>query len=164
VQCTNYRKPKVKESKNNDFQAFADLFDPARINQQFQAMLDSSVFASQEAKELMESQRKTMEMLQKAQQSAVTGAQSLAQRQGEMMQQAIHDAQTRLAELSSSEPAEAVQKNAEAIEQGLQQAMANFREISEMMQATYADVSSQVEERMQESLGELQDILEKAKK
>ena len=154
----------MKDSKNNNFQAFADLFDPARLNHQFQAMLDSSLFASQEAKELMESQRKTMEMLQKAQQSAVSGAQILAQRQGEMMQQAMQDAQAKLAELSSSEPAEAMQKNAEAIEQGLQQAMANFQEISEMMQATYSDVSAQVEERMQESLRELQDILAKNKK
>ena len=140
------------------------MFDPTRINQQFQAMMENSPFASQEAKDLMESQRKTMEMLQKAQQSAVTGAHSLAHRQGEMMQQAMQDAQAKLAELSSSEPAEAMQKNAEAIEQGLQQAMANFQEISEMMQANYADVSAQVEERMQQSLRELQDILEKSQK
>ena len=154
----------MKDSKNNDFQAFADLFDPARLNQQFQAMLDNSPFASPEAKELMETQRKTMEMLQKAQQSAVSGAQSLAQRQGEMMQQAMQDAQAKMSELANSEPGKAMEKNAEAIEQGLQQAMANFREISEMMQATYADVSAQVEERMQQNLRELQDILEKSQK
>ena len=54
--------------------------------------------------------------------------------------------------------------NAEAIEQGLQQAMANFQEISEMMQATYADVSAQFEKRMQDSLREFQDILANAQK
>ena len=49
------------------------------------------------------------------------------------------------------------------IEQGLQQAIATFQEISEMMQATYADISAQVEQRMRESLRELQDVLEKNK-
>ena len=146
-----------------DYQSLMALFDPAKMAKQFETALSNSPLAGMDTAGLMASQKKTMEAMMNANQSAVSGAQQLFQRQAEMLQQAMTETQETMKQMSDTEPTEAAAKNAENLEKGLKQAMENFEEIAGMMQSTYQEVTQQVEQRMQENVQELQDVLAKSK-
>jgi phasin family protein len=112
----------------------------------------------------METQRKTLESIKQANETAVSGAQSLMERQTEMMQQAMADAAKAMQNLSESEPSEVVSENAALVEGAVKKSMENFGEIADMIQGIYTEISDQVERRMEESVNEMKESLAKTKK
>jgi len=151
----------MNDNNPTDYQNFLSMFDPAKMAEQFQSFIENSPVQGIDTHSLLDMQKKTFETFISANQSAVSSAQLIMGRQAEMFQQVVKDAQTKLNELSESDPSEAVEKNIESVEQSLQQAMENFKEIAEMMQAAYKEVAEKSEKQMQENILELQNVLSK---
>ena len=152
----------MKEKNPFDFEQLMSQFDPAKVAEQFQQMLANPPYSQLNVAKLMESQKKTLESIQKANVTAVSGAQQLMKRQSEMWQQAMTDAGEAMQKLSAAEPTEAGKEQAATIEAAVKKSMENFEEISAMIGDIYNDISGQVEERMEQTVQELQDAIASA--
>src|ERR1700746_1554439 len=78
---------------------------------------------------LIDWQRRDLEALTEANRQASEGLKALVERRNEILRESLAEWQ---AAVKHATRAEAIKKRAEAAKQGMQQAMANFRELSEM--------------------------------
>jgi phasin family protein len=110
---------------------------------------------------LLNAQKKNIAALTQANQHAVEGMQALAQRQVEIMQQAMKSAADAAKEVvAAGGPKEAAAKQAELATAAFEQAVSNMREMAEMVSKSSNQAFSVISKRVAESLEELK---EKAK-
>jgi len=100
---------------------------------------------------VMEQGKQDWETLQQANQTATAGWQQLAQRQQEMMQQAIQEWQSSTAAGMSINPLE----NAEQVKQNAQQFMENMRELSAIATEAQTEAGEIMRKRFEENLARL---------
>ena len=151
----------MSDNSKFDFEALFKQFDPTHMAKQFQQLMATSPFSNFDSADLVETQRKTLESIKQANEAAVAGAQSLMERQSEMMQQAMTDAAEAMNNIAATEPAEVVSEHAAQIEAAVKKSMENFAEIGGMIQGIYAEISEQVEHRMDQTAEEMNDALAK---
>jgi len=106
---------------------------------------------------LVEWQRKDMEALAEANRQASEGIKALVARRNEILQETLAEWQAALKDATSTD---AMSKQAEAVRQGVQQAIANFRELSEMEAQARSNAWKVVQDRLQENLANLQKLLQ----
>lgn len=108
-------------------------------------------------------QRKNIEALTAANQAAVQGLQAVAQRQAEILSQAISEVSTVAQQLSSagSNPQELTAKQTELARKAFEQALANARELAEMVSKSNTEAFAIINKRVTESLQELKSLVVK---
>jgi phasin family protein len=106
---------------------------------------------------LVEWQRKDMEALAEANRQASEGIKALVARRNEILQETLAEWQAALKDATSTD---AMSKQAEAVRQGVQQAIANFRELSEIEAQARNNAWKVVQDRLQENLANLQKLLQ----
>ena len=106
---------------------------------------------------LVEWQRKDMETLVEANRQAYEGVRALIERRNEILQETLGQFQAAVKDATSSE---AIAKQAEAGKQGVQQVIANIRELAEMEAQSRNNAWKVVQDRMQENLANLQKLLQ----
>ena len=106
---------------------------------------------------LIDWQRRDMEALTEANRQASEGLKALVERRNEILRETLAEWQAAVKDATS---AEAISKRAEAAKQGVQKAMANFRELSEMEAQSRNNAWKIVQERMQENMVTLQKLLQ----
>jgi phasin family protein len=106
---------------------------------------------------LIDWQRRDMEALTEANRQASEGLKALVERRNEILQETLAEWQAAVKDATSTE---AMSKRAEAAKQGMQKAMANFRELSEMEAQARNNAWKVVQERMQENMANLQKLLQ----
>ena len=106
---------------------------------------------------LVDWQRKDMETLVEANRQAYEGVRSLIERRNEILQETLAQFQAAVKDATSSE---AIAKQAEAGKQGVQQVIANIRELAEMETQSRNNAWKVVQDRMQENLANLQKLLQ----
>jgi phasin family protein len=106
---------------------------------------------------LVEWQRKDMETLVEANRQAYAGVRALIERRNEILQETLAQFQAAVKDATSSE---AIAKQAEAGKQGVQQVIANIRELAEMEAQSRNNAWKVVQDRMQENLANLQKLLQ----
>jgi phasin family protein len=106
---------------------------------------------------LVEWQRKDMEALAEANRQASEGIKALVERRNEILQETLAQWQAALKDATSTD---VMSKQAEAVRQGVQQAIANFRELSEMEAQARSNAWKVVQDRLQENLANLQKLLQ----
>jgi phasin family protein len=105
---------------------------------------------------IVEAQQKNVEAFIQANQLAVEGARALAQRQAEIVQQAIEDASGLLRGWTQpSAPEERLAKHAEAAKQAFEKGLAHARELNELSSKASTDVFSVLARRMSEGFDEI---------
>ena len=107
---------------------------------------------------LMETQRKNIEALTRANQAAYEGMQELAKRQMEILQETASEWQATMMEAANRESASAAQR-AELIEKTFGKAFGNMREMAEMVVKTQTQAWEAMQKRFQESLADLRNLL-----
>lgn len=112
---------------------------------------------------IMGTQRKNIEALTAANQAAVQGMQAVAQRQAEILSQAMSEVSTIAQQLagSASNPQEMTTKQTELARKGFEQALANMRELAEMVSKSNTDAFAIINKRVTESLQELKSLVVK---
>lgn len=108
-------------------------------------------------------QRKNIEALTAANQAAVQGLQAVAQRQAEILSQAINEVSTVAQQLSGAgtNPQELTAKQAELARKAFEQALANARELAEMVSKSNTEAFAIINKRVTESLQELKSLVVK---
>ncbi len=109
----------------------------------------------------MEWQRKDMEALAQAHRQLYEGMATLAKRRAEILHETLTQWQEASKTMASGQNAMAGQ--AEALRQGIQKAMANFKELAELEVKAGTDAWQVVQERMQENMNNLQQLLQAKK-
>ena len=148
----------------------------ASKNGQFMGMempefMDFSKFAGQfampefDAKSIIEAQRKNIEAIAAANRIALEGAQAVSQRQVEIMRQAWDESTSAVKELTTvGKPEEKLVKQAEMVKHGLEVALSNVRELTEMSTKSNSEAVELLNKRVFEMLDEVKGELSKLNK
>jgi phasin family protein len=106
---------------------------------------------------LIDWQGRDMEALTEANRQASEGLKALVERRNEILRETLAEWQAAVKEATS---AQAMSKRAEPAKQGMQKAMANFRELSEIEAQARNNAWKVVQERMRENMANLQKLLQ----
>ena len=108
---------------------------------------------------LLAIQRKNIEALTAANQMAVQGMQAVAKRQSEILAQTMAEISTAAQQIASAgNPQEMTAKQAELIKQAFEKAVANMRELAEMINQANTQAFEVINKRVSESLEELRNL------
>jgi phasin family protein len=111
---------------------------------------------------LLSAQEKNIAALKEANQHAAEGLKALAKRQMEMMQQVIQGAASAAQQVAaSSGPKEAAAKQAEVAKAAFEQAVANMREMAELVSKSSTQAFEVITQRAAEGLEELKQLAHK---
>ena len=105
---------------------------------------------------IVDSQRKDMEALAEANKQAYEGIKALAKRRNEILQEALVQWQEAMKDATGKD---ALSRNAERAKKGVQQAIANFRELAEMEAQSRSKAWKVLQDRFQENVTNLQKLL-----
>ena len=150
-------------STPNPFNPFANFdfgkFDLSKFD--VTKMLGDVKIPGFDMQAIMDAQRKNIEALTAANQTAVQGIQAVAQRQAEILSQAMNEVSTVAQQLASSasNPQEMTAKQAELVRKGFEQALANARELAEMVSKSNTEAFAIINKRVTESLQELKTLV-----
>lgn len=133
-------------------------FDPTRLIQDFTSTLGEFKVPGMDMDAMLDSQRKNMEALTAANRQALEGMQTIAERQRELFQQAMDEANNITKELATSgNPQDLAQKQSAVMQQAFEKAFAAMRELAEMTAKTNQQTFDTLNKRFQESLAELRE-------
>jgi phasin family protein len=139
-----------RQSTSPDASVFPGIEDLKKLIEKFQ-------LPSVDIDALIDWQRRDMEALTEANRQASEGLKALVERRNEILRESLAEWQAAVKDATS---AEAITKRAEAAKQGVQKAIANFRELSEMEAQSRNNAWKIVQERMQENMATLQKLLQ----
>ena len=151
--------------KSNPFNPFAAMdfskFDMSKFD--MTKMLGDLKIPGFDMQAIMDAQRKNIEALTAANQTAVQGMQAVAQRQAEILSQAMNEVSTVAQQLASSasNPQEMTTKQAELVRTAFEHALANARELAEMVSKSNTEAFAIINKRVTESLQELKTLVAK---
>jgi len=147
-----------------DFSALFANFDPQAIAKQLQEGFGGASIPGLDTNNLVQAQRKNMELLMSTNQAMLAGSQALIQRQASMLQEAIAEVTAAANKLAESGNPKAVSaQQVELLQSAFEKALANSNEISSMIRQTQESVAGQVNNRISESLQELKETIAKVK-
>src|SRR5260370_7449604 len=111
-----------RQTSGSDAGAFPGFEDLKKLIEKFQ-------LPNLDIDALIDWQRKDMEALTEMNRQASEGLKALVERRNEILHETLSEWQAAIKETTS---AEAISKRADAAKQGIEKAVANFRELSEM--------------------------------
>jgi phasin family protein len=146
----------MSSNDNNPFSGF----DFSKFD--VQKMLGDFKIPGVDMQSLMSAQEKNIAALKQANQHAAEGLQALAKRQMEMMQQVMQGAASAAQQVAaSSGPKEAAAKQAEVAKAAFEQAVANMREMAELVSKSSNQAFEVITQRAAEGLEELKQLTTK---
>lgn len=121
----------------------------------FPAMPDMDMFLS--------AHRRNMETLSAANRVALEGAQTVAKRHMEIVQQTMQEMSETIRDLSSPESPQArAAKQAEAVKQAYERAVAHMKELADLIQRSNGEAVGMLNQRFAEAMDEVKAMAEKA--
>jgi phasin family protein len=112
---------------------------------------------------LLDAHKRNMEALAEANRIAIEGAQAVAKRQGEMMQQALAELGETVRALAAPEGAQArTARQADLLKQAYDRAVANTRELAELIRRSNGEALDVLNKRFAEAMDEVKTLVEKA--
>ncbi len=112
---------------------------------------------------LMAAHRRNMEALAAANRLALEGAQAVGRRNMEIMQQTMHELSEHVRELASTDsPQSKAARQAELVKQSYEHAIANLRELSDLIQKSNGEAVKLLDARFREAMDEIRTLLEKS--
>jgi phasin family protein len=140
---------------------FSDFF----AQNDFAKLLENYKNPAFDIKSFLETQRKNVQALTRAQQLAFQSMQDLAQRQGEILSQMVEDNSALARELlAEGTPEEKISRNAEIFKEVYERTVTNLKELSEMVGKANQEAGAVINKRVSATMNEIQDSLEKTQK
>ena len=144
-------------SENNPFNPFANL-DPSKFD--LTKMMNEFKLPGVDMEALMETQRKNIEAVTQANKVAVEGMQAVAKRQAEMLSESMAAVSEAAKEIASAEnPQEFTSKEAELAREAFEKALANMRELAELVGKANSETFEVMNSRFKETLEELTNLI-----
>jgi len=111
---------------------------------------------------LVETQRKNIEAFTTANQTAYSGLQALMQRQAEVLRTSFEDISASFTDLmSTASPEEKATKQADMLKTGYEKAVANSRQVFDMVARNNSEALDVLNKRVTESLEEIKGLVVK---
>ena len=112
---------------------------------------------------LMGAHRRNMEALSTANRVALEGAQAVARRHMEIMQQSMADLTETIRTIAKTEGAKAkAAKQAEMLKAAYERAVTNMKELGELIQRSNSEAMDVINKRFAEAMDEVKALIEKA--
>ncbi len=112
---------------------------------------------------LLAAHRRNMEVLSNANRLALEGAQAVARRHMEIMQQTMTEFSEHARELTHAEtPKAKAVRQAELVKKSYEHAVANIRDLSDLIQRSNTEALQVLSDRFKEAMDEIKHLLEKA--
>ncbi len=125
-------------------------------------MLGEMKLTGVDTESILVGQRKNLEALKQANQLAVEGLQAVAKRQAEILRQTMEEAGNAVREMMAvGSPEEKVARQTEITKDAFQTAIANMRELAEMVVKSNTSAFDVMNQRVAESLDEFRSMLVK---
>jgi phasin family protein len=157
----------VDKSKASDETPFAQAMGQAKTAaEEFTRMLGEMKFpAMPDTEALLGTHRRNMEALSAANRIALEGAQTVAKRHMEIMQQSMAELTESMRALASAEAPQAkAAKQAELLKRAYERAVANTSELSDLIQRSNREALEQLNKRFTEAMDEVKRLMEKSAK
>ena len=126
----------------------------------FSKLLEQYKLPGVDLQGMLEAQRKDMEALAEANRQALEGYKALIEKRNAQLGESLQQWQETL---KSGVNAEGLTRQSELFQNGVKQALANFRELAELEASTRNKTWSVVQQRFQENVAELQKLLQPKK-
>jgi phasin family protein len=146
-------------TEKNPFQAFSDIdFSKFELSK----ILGDLKIPGIDMEAMLAAQRKNIEALTTANRLAVEGMQAVAKRQAEILAQAMTEVSEMTQQFAKAgNPQEMSAKQAELSKEAFEKALANMREMAELINKANAEVFTVINKRVSESIDELKNLLAK---
>jgi phasin family protein len=141
-----------------------ELFDPTKMLTDFIKTMEQFKVPGIDMTAIMEARRKDFEALTAANQTALQGMQALGEKQAEILRTTLTELQSLVQQ--ATQPGSATEKSVktgELVQQALQKALANMRELAEAGSKAQADTFAVVSKRVQENIQEVKALLQPKK-
>ena len=125
----------------------------------FTKMLEQFKLPGFDVPAIMEARRKDVEALVTANQAALQGMQSLAQKQAEMLRSTLSELQSLAGQFSASGGAPSAQ-TAELVQQTLHKALADMQQLAQAAYQSQAESYAVIAKRVEENVQELKTLLQ----
>ncbi len=135
---------------DTDFAKYADMTKFMDAGK----MADMFKLPGFDAKAMADSQRKTVEAMTAFNRVAYEGGQAIAQRQAEIVREAVDESLKAIKELAEAAPEQRMVKQAELAKEGYEQLLANVRELSEIATKANQEALDLVNTRVTAALDE----------
>ena len=147
-----------------DFTKLSGSFDPSKMSEEFTKAFSQFKMPGVDVNEIIASQKKNMEALTAANQTAISGIQAVATRQAEIMQQTLTATAAAAEDLvKSGSPQDAASKQADLVKSTFEKALSDMTEIADMVTKSNTEASALINKRVSESLEEVQKLAQSAK-
>jgi len=114
---------------------------------------------------LIATQRRNLEAVNAANQLAVEGVQAVLRRQAEIMRQMVEESSTVMREMmAAGAPEQKIAQQTDLVKAAFEKALANLREMTEMVAKSNSEAADVLTKRIGESLTELKSSVQNAKK
>lgn len=114
---------------------------------------------------LVATQRRNLEAVNAANQLAVEGVQAVLRRQGEIIRGMVEESSTVLRDMmAAGAPEQKIAQQTDLVKTAFEKALANLREMTEMVAKSNSEAADVLAKRVGESLTELKTALHKTKK
>ena len=136
--------------------------DAANPFGEFTKMLEQFKLPGFDVPAIMEARRKDVEALVTANQAALQGMQSLAQKQAEMLRSTLGELQSLAGQFSAAGGAPSAQ-TAELVQQTLHKALADMQQLAQAAYQSQAESYAVIAKRVEENVQELKTLLQPKK-
>jgi phasin family protein len=135
---------------------------PQNFTDMFKNLGEQLKIAPFDMTKIMEHQQKNLEAMTKSWQAMTGGANEIAKKQREIFEAAVKDVTAMVQEYKpGGSPQDIMAKQAEFAKKAMEAAIANTRDIAELVQNSTAEAFKIVQDRMKESYEEIRTTVEK---
>lgn len=138
--------------------------DPSKMVDQVTKLVQSLKVPGIDVKSLVDSQKKNIEAVTNANRAVVEGLQAVAKRQAEILQETMNEASKAIDILSKAgSPQEVAATQADLAKDAFERALANMRELADLVAAANQNAADTINARISASLDEIKELALKAK-
>jgi phasin family protein len=136
--------------------------NPASLFAEYTKMIEQFKLPGIDVSAILESQRKNIEALAAANATALSGMQTLGQKQAEILQSTMGQVQSLVAQVIASKAVPSANAG-ELVQQALHKALADMQELADTAYKTQSDSFAVVSKRVTEHIEELKTLLQAKK-
>ena len=134
---------------------FSKMMDPSKMMGDFK-------MSGVDMEKVVSSQRRNLEALAAANQLAIEGMQAVAKRQAEIFRQVMEESSAAMKSvMAAGSPEDKAARQTELTKEAFKRAIANMRELAEMVAKSQGEAFEVINKRVTDSLDELRDTMAK---
>ena len=151
----------AKPNPFGDFD-FTKMMDPSKLMGDFPKLMGDFKVPGVDVEAVVASQRRNLEALSEANQLAVEGMQAVAKRQSEIFRQMMEETSQAMRDMmAAGSPEDKASRQTEMLKEGFKRAIANMRELAEMVAKSQTEAFDVINKRVTDSLDEIKTLIAK---